>query len=128
VAGRVGVPTRGAALPVGGRRLLAGDRLAELAQRVYRPTAQAVGVDSARPYDLRHAFASLLIHEGRMSVVEIAAQLGHNPTVCLDTYAHVMAEQAGGERVGAVAQIEQAREAVADDHSQGAQLPLGGLG
>jgi integrase len=52
-------------------------------KRVYRPTAQAVGIDSARPSDLRHAFASLLIHEGRMSVVEIAAQLGHNPTVCL---------------------------------------------
>ena len=48
----------------------------------------------ARPHDLRHAFAPLLIHEGRLSIVEIAAQLGHNPTVSLDTYAHVMAEQA----------------------------------
>jgi hypothetical protein len=43
--------------------------------------------------DLRHAFASLLIHEGRLSVLEIAAQLGHNATVCLDTDAHVMAER-----------------------------------
>ena len=95
---------------------------------MYRPTAQSVGIDSARPYDLRHAFASLLIHEGRMSVVEIAAQLGHNPTVCLDTYAHVMAEQAGGERVGAVEQIVQAREAVAVDEAQGAQLSFAGIG
>ena len=68
-------------------------------KRIYRPVAESVGIDGARPYDLRHAFASLLIHEGRLSVVEIAAQLGHNPTVCLDTYAHVMAEQDGGEPI-----------------------------
>src|SRR4051812_21962627 len=97
-------------------------------KRTYRPVAEAVGIDSARPYDLRHAFASLLIHEGRLSVVEIAAQLGHNPTVCLDTYAHVMAEQAGGERVSAVEQIVQAREAVAVDEAQGAQPSFAGFG
>jgi hypothetical protein len=34
----------------------------------------------------------LLIYEGRLSIVEIAAQLGHNPNVCLATYAHVVAE------------------------------------
>src|SRR3954467_15244872 len=78
-------------------------------KRIYRPVAEAVGIDGARPYDLRHAFASLLIHEGRLSVVEIAAQLGHNPTVCLDTYGHVMAEQDGGERVSAEEQIASAR-------------------
>jgi integrase len=77
--------------------------------RRYKPAAEAVGIDGARPYDLRHAFASLLIHEGRISVVDIAAQLGQNPTVCLDTYAHVMAEQRGGERVGAEDQIRLAR-------------------
>jgi integrase len=63
-----------------------------------QPVAEAVGINGARPYDLRHAFASLLIHEGRLSVVDIAAQLGHNPTVCLDTYAHVMAERAAWGR------------------------------
>src|SRR3954453_12692378 len=78
-------------------------------KRIYAPTAGQVGLTGARPYDLRHAFASLLIHEGRLSVVEIAAQLGHNPTVCLDTYGHVMAEQRGGERVSAVEQILMAR-------------------
>ena len=71
--------------------------------------AESVGIDGARPYHLRHAFASLLIHEGRLSVVEIAAQLGHNPTVCLDTYAHVMAEQEEGERISAEEQILRAR-------------------
>src|SRR4051794_24681885 len=82
-------------------------------KRIYKPVAEAVGIDGARrPYDLRHAFASLLIHEGRLSVVEIAAQLGHNPTVCLDTYAHVMAEERDGEHISAEEQIVQARAAV----------------
>jgi integrase len=86
--------------------------------------AEAVGLNGARPYDLRHAFASLLIHEGRLSVVEIAAQLGHNPAVCLDTYAHVMAEQRGAEPVSAEQKIllARGRRAAAD-----AQLALPGL-
>ncbi len=92
-------------------------------KRIYRPVAEAVGIDGARPYDLRHAFASLLIHEGRLSVVEIAAQLGHNPTVCLDTYAHVMAEQDGGERVGAEEQIVAARRTL-ERADTGVQLDL----
>ena len=37
-----------------------------------------------RPYDLRHAFCSLLIAEG-LSVVEVARQAGHAPTMTLDT-------------------------------------------
>src|SRR5690349_17991003 len=78
-------------------------------KRIYKPVAESVGLAGARPYDLRHAFASLLIHEGRLSVVEIAAQLGHNPTVCLDTYAHVMAEERDGEHVSVEEQIVLAR-------------------
>jgi integrase len=62
-------------------------------RRVFKPAAQAAGLDRARPYDLRHSFASLLLHQG-MSVVEIAAQLGHQPTVTLDTYGHVIDELA----------------------------------
>ena len=81
-------------------------------KRSYKPVAEAVGIDGARPYDLRHAFASLLIYEGRLSVVDIAAQLGHNPTVCLDTYAHVMAEQRGSEAVSAEVEITTARAAL----------------
>jgi site-specific recombinase XerD len=37
---------------------------------------QAAGVASGRPYDLRHSFASLLLHEGR-DVIYVARQLGH---------------------------------------------------
>jgi integrase len=87
-------------------------------KRTYKPTAEMVGLSGARPYDLRHAFASLLIHEGRLSIVEIAEQLGHNPTVCLDTYGHVMRELAGAERLGAEEQIRLAREALAEADDQ----------
>jgi integrase len=63
----------------------------------------------ARPYDLRHSFASLLIHAGRMSVVEIAAQLGHSTQTLLRTYTHVFAELRGQPKVPADHQIAAAR-------------------
>src|SRR3954470_10492065 len=91
-------------------------------KRIYKPVAESVGLEGARPYDLRHAFASLLIHEGRLSVVEIAAQLGHNPTVCLDTYAHVMAEERDGEHVSAEEQIVAARQALETRLDTGEQM------
>lgn len=78
-------------------------------KRVFRPAAAATGLDGLVPYDLRHSFASLLIHEGQ-SVVEVAAQLGHSPQMTLSTYAHVMAELAGTERIPAEDQIRAARE------------------
>ena len=96
-------------------------------KRSYRPVAEDVGVDGARPYVLRHAFASLLIHEGRLSVVDIAAQLGHNPTVCLDTYAHVMAEQRGAEPISAEEQIARARSQLASGRPEDAQLSFDAL-
>jgi hypothetical protein len=58
----------------------------------------------------------------RLSVVEIAAQLGHNPTVCLDTYAHVMAEERGAEHVSAEQQIVQAQASLAPAEPPDAQL------
>jgi site-specific recombinase XerD len=44
-----------------------------------------------RPYDLRHSFASLLLHEGR-SVIYVARQLGHDARLTLSTYGHVIDE------------------------------------
>jgi integrase len=78
-------------------------------RRVWRVTTEALGMKNVRPYDLRHSFASLLIHEGRLSIVEIAQQLGHNPNTCLSTYAHVIAELRGSEKVSADEQIRDAR-------------------
>jgi integrase len=37
----------------------------------WHPACDGAGIENARPYDLRHSFISLLIHEGR-SVVEVA--------------------------------------------------------
>jgi integrase len=77
--------------------------------RTFKVAAKATGLEDIRPYDLRHSFASLLIHEGRLSIVEIAAQLGHSPTMTLGAYAHVMAELKGTRRISADGQIRQAR-------------------
>ena len=58
-------------------------------KRVFQKTAKAVGLSLSRPDDLRHAFVSLLLAEGR-TVADIAAQAGHSPTMTLDTYGHVI--------------------------------------
>ena len=81
-------------------------------RRIFGPVAESCGAQGARPYDLRHSFVSLLIHEGR-SVVEVARQAGHSPKVALDTYAHVFDELAGHERVPAETLIRRARS---DEH------------
>ncbi len=62
-----------------------------------------------RPYDLRHAFVSLLINEGR-SIVYVAAQAGHSPTMTLDTYGHVIEELEEGEKTSAEDAIYAARD------------------
>ena len=64
-----------------------------------------------RPYDLRHSFVSLLIHEGR-NVVDVARQAGHAPTMSLNTYAHVFEEFDPDDRVSAEERIERARESL----------------
>ena len=79
--------------------------------RVYNPAARRAGLASVRPYDLRHAFVSLLLAEGR-SVVDVAAQAGHAPTMTLDTYAHVMADLDGADDRSADAVIAAARTSV----------------
>jgi integrase len=67
--------------------------------RVWQPACEAVGLatitntsivkdgkrkprriyNGPRPYDLRHSFASHLIHEGRHSIMQIAEWMGHQP-------------------------------------------------
>jgi integrase len=82
--------------------------------RVWQPACEAVGLatianttivkDGKRktkrtyngpvPYDLRHSFASLLIHEGKHSIVQISEWMGHSPATLLTHYAHVIADLA----------------------------------
>ena len=57
-----------------------------------------------RPYDLRHSFASLLLHEGR-SVIYVARQLGHDARLTLSTYGHVIDELDDVPRIDAEAAI-----------------------
>jgi hypothetical protein len=54
----------------------------------------AAGLDHARPYDLRHSFASLLLHEGQ-HVVAVARALGHDARLTLTRYGHVLDELQG---------------------------------
>jgi hypothetical protein len=43
------------------------------------------------PDDLRHSYISLLVAQGA-TVVEVAQQAGHTPTMALSTYAHLFDE------------------------------------
>jgi len=81
--------------------------------RHFLPAAKRAGLGRPRPYDLRHSFASLMVREQRTSVVELAEQLGHAPTMTLNTYAHVFAEHRRAEPVEANDWIIRARNEVA---------------
>ena len=70
--------------------------------------AEAGGLAHARPYDLRHSFASLLLHEGR-SVIYVARQLGHDARLTLSRYGHVIDELEDMPLIGAEAAITHAR-------------------
>jgi integrase len=92
-------------------------------RRVFRPAAAKAGLATAppwtkhqpyegpRPYALRHSFASLRIHEGALSVAELAEQMGHSVQTLLGTYTHVIAEFKGQRKVPAETAIKRARAA-----------------
>lgn len=84
-------------------------------RRIFTPAANAAGIRSPlRPYDLRHSFVSLLVAE-RATVVEVARQAGHSPTMTLSTYAHLFDEAAGADRVSAEDQIRRARRLLREE-------------
>lgn len=87
-------------------------------RRAFSRALAAAGVAAARPYDLRHSFASLLLHEGR-SVIDVARQLGHGAALTLGTYGHVIAELEDAPRQSAESLIQAARET-----SAAPQLPI----
>jgi hypothetical protein len=49
------------------------------------------------------------MREQRVSIVDLAEQLGHAPTMTLDTYSHVMREYRGAPPVDAEDWIRRAR-------------------
>jgi integrase len=76
--------------------------------RVWEPALEQAGIPYQRPYDLRHSFASLLLHEGR-SVIYVARQLGHSATLTMKTYGHVIEELDEAPRISAEDAIIAAR-------------------
>jgi hypothetical protein len=62
----------------------------------------------AAAYDLRHSFVSLLLAE-RRSLLDVAKQAGHSPTMALNTYGHVIEELEGAVTVSAEDAIRRAR-------------------
>ncbi len=80
-------------------------------RRAFNRATRAAGLAHARPYDLRHSFASLLLHEGR-SVIYVARQLGHDARLTLTRYGHVIDELEDRPRIEAEAAISDARLAV----------------
>jgi integrase len=80
-------------------------------RRAFNRAARAAGLAHARPYDLRHSFALLLMCEGR-SVINVARELGHDPRLTLTRYGHVIDELEDRPRIEAEAAIADARLAV----------------
>jgi integrase len=81
-------------------------------RRAFKNASQAAGRSEARPYDLRHSFVSLLIAEGQ-SVIDVARQAGHNPTMTLSVYGHVFDEFDPSDRQPAADRIDAARRELA---------------
>ncbi len=77
-------------------------------RRVFQPAVEAAGLEAIRPYDLRHSFVSLLIAE-RRSIVDVARQAGHSPSMALNTYGHVFDELEEAEPASAEQMIRDAR-------------------
>ena len=76
--------------------------------RAWTAALEAAGAPYQRPYDLRHSFASLLLHEGR-SVIYVARQLGHGAALTMKTYGHVIDELEDAPRIAAEDAILAAR-------------------
>jgi site-specific recombinase XerD len=91
-----------------------GDDWDNWRERIFQPAAIAVGLpEDMIPRDLRGSFASLLIFEG-LNVLEVAPQLGHKPSTCLDIYGRLFEEFDPSRRRPAVEVIREARRAVRD--------------
>ena len=58
-------------------------------KRQWHPACEKAGIARRRVYDLRHGFASLLLHEGR-HITDVAVQLGNGVALAAKTYAHVL--------------------------------------
>lgn len=78
-------------------------------RRQFAKAAAAAGMTGATPYHLRHTYASLRIAEGRLSLKEIADEMGHSLQVLSDTYSHVINEYKGLGKIDPDRLISEAR-------------------
>lgn len=91
-------------------------------QRRFVKLITAVGIGRARPYDLRHSFASLLLHEGR-DIIYVARQLGHGAEMTMRTYGHVIEELEDRPQLPAEDAIREAREATGGTSRMRLRMP-----
>ena len=78
-------------------------------RRVYRPAAEKVGLDAARPYDLRGSFVSLLAWEGEPMAI-IAKNAGHSIATAERHYLKIFEDFDPANRTSAEKAIRAARE------------------
>lgn len=76
--------------------------------RKFGTAAAKAGILTTVAYDLRHSAASLWLQEGN-NPVQVAAWMGHAPSMLFSTYAHVMADMDPTDRTPAAEQIKAAR-------------------
>jgi integrase len=76
--------------------------------RAWTDALTGAGLAYQRPYDCRHSFTSLLLHEGR-SVIYVARQLGHSAALTMRTYGDVIEELDDAPRITAEDAIHNAR-------------------
>jgi integrase len=87
----------------------------------WRQTLKAAGVDNIKLHDLRHFYASGLIHDG-CDVVTVQNALGHaRPTTTLNTYAHLWPTAEDRTRNSSAKLLQQALNEV-NDASGGAAI------
>jgi integrase len=61
-----------------------------LRKRIFEPALRRAGLRKVRFHDLRHTYASLLIHQGEHPKY-IQSQMGHSSiSVTMDVYGHLM--------------------------------------
>ena len=86
--------------------------LSQWRQHIWHGARRAAGLPEMTPYDCRHTFGSLLIHEG-MDVLQVARLMRHaNPTTTLDHYAHEFDEWQDRDKRKLVDVVAQARAEV----------------
>jgi len=89
--------------------------------KLWHPARVAAGLDRMTPYDCRHTFGSLLIHEGR-DILEVQRAMRHaSATTTLRHYAHQFAEWKGRAKVTLLEAVETARDQVAREHPPAAE-------